>query len=377
MLKDLLARTRLYHPSYRGGLSNHTPMALIALDRIGAPPSRLEAFADMDLQKMEPAPQPGSGIDAGNWRERLGEEPAYADYLGFFQGEVARLKWRATLRTYLPALVPGLAAAAFHPMIRTAFGVIAEDEGEIAVGLAYWAANYLAFPQAQDETQAVDPWLLPAEDPLTLLGQLRQQNDFEFQSDPDNFIDDELAIAAGHPRFPGVANALGIDELTFGRLRQAAALLYLATDDFSALHGVTGLHAARVLADYMDDRRAFAGAAWQALLALYLALNRPELPGNETVAAATAADLPDWNEILPRAAASDDDHVVKLVFACLAETRAGGGRLYRLLAARKAGLAAAPAKPPAELSAEPASETAESTPVTESQSEAPAAAAGR
>jgi hypothetical protein len=345
MLKDLLAKTRLYHPSYGGGLCNHAPMALIALDRMGAPPPRLETFAETDLQGKEPAPQPGAAIDAANWRERLGEEDAYADYLGFFQREVARLNGRAALRAYLPTLAPGLAAAAFHPMIRTAFGVIAEDDGEIALGLAYWASRYLAFPQAQSEEAAVDPWLLPIEDPQVLLEQLRQQNDLEFQPDPDDLIDQELAMAAGHPRFPGIVNALKIDDLTLGRLRQAAALLYLASGDFNSLHGVTGLHAARVLSDYTDDRRAFAGSVWQALLALYLSLNRPELPSAEHVAGALAVALPDWNTLLPAAVASDDDHVIKLVFACLAETRAGGGRIYHLLAARKAGLVAAESVP--------------------------------
>jgi hypothetical protein len=139
-------------------------------------------------------------------------------------------------------------------------------------------------------------------------------------------------------------------------------MLYLSSGDFSSLHGVTGLHAARILSDYTADRRAFSNAVWQALLALYLSLNRPELPSAEALAAATAVDLPDWNTILPTAVASDDDHVIKLVFACLAETRAGGGRIYHLLAAQKAGLAAP---------------RAGEQPAIESQSEAPAVAAGR
>ena len=129
MLRDLLARARNTHPSYRGGLCNHLPMALIALERMGATPARLESFAADYLKAMEPAPEPGEAIDAGNWLARLGEETAYADYLGFFRREVERLNARAALRAYLPELASGLAAAAFHPMIRTAFGVIAEDPG--------------------------------------------------------------------------------------------------------------------------------------------------------------------------------------------------------------------------------------------------------
>jgi hypothetical protein len=50
------------------------------------------------------------------------------------------------------------------------------------------------------------------------------------------------------------------------------------------------------------------------------------------------APLPDWNKILPAAVESDDEHTIKLVFTCLDEARAGHGRLYRLLAARKVGM---------------------------------------
>ncbi|HVO00755.1 MAG TPA: hypothetical protein VMT54_01070, partial [Candidatus Cybelea sp.] len=70
-------------------------------------------------------------------------------------------------------------------------------------------------------------------------------------------------------------------------------------------------------------------------------LDRPALPDAETLAEAAARDLPGWDTILPAAVANDDEHVIKLVYACLAETRAGGGKLYRYLAARKAGLLAA------------------------------------
>jgi hypothetical protein len=338
MLKPLLKRAREYHPEYGGGLCNHLPMALIALDRMGASPARVQRYATAYLQNMEPAPTPGSGIDAGDWQEWLGEQDAYADYLGFFRGEVERLKPRAALRAYLPKLSQGVAAAAFHPLIRTAYGVIGDDGEEIAVGLAYWASRHLALPKTAPESGDTVDVMATSDDPLQLLAALRQEGDLAFQANPDNLIDREFAEAASHPRFEALARALTVDELTFDRLRQAAALLYLATDDFSALHGVTGMHAARVLADFAEDPRDFAAQLWRALLALYLALDRPELPDAATVAKLMAAPLPDWNKILPAAVESDDEHTIKLVFTCLAETRAGYGRLYRVLAARKVGL---------------------------------------
>jgi hypothetical protein len=336
LLKGWLAKARHYHPSYGGGLSNHCPMTLIALERMGATPQRVESFALAYLKRLEPAPLPGEAIDAENWRVRLGEESAYGDYLGFFRREVGRLNARAALRAYLPELAPGLGAAAFHPVIRTAFGVIADDPEEIAVGLAYWASRYLALPERQDM-----PAELPfasSDDPLQILKKTRTWPGLAFEPDGDALIDREMLRAADPTLFPLLAAALQIDDLTLDRLRQTAGLLFLGANDFNSLHAVTGLHAARVLSDFAIDRRPFAREVWRALLALYLSLDRPELPTPARAAELTAEELPDWNAILSAAVGDDDEHVIKLVFSCLEESRAGGGRLYRYLAARKVGL---------------------------------------
>jgi hypothetical protein len=355
LLKNLLAKARHYHPSYGGGLCNHCPMTLIALDRMGAAPKRVQSYATAYLREMDPAPPHGEAIDAGNWRERLGDAAAYGDYLGFFRREVGRLNARAALRAYLPELAPGLGAAAFHPVIRTAYGVIAEDPEEVAVGLAYWASRYLALPECADMPAEL-PFIL-SDDPLQILKKTRTWPGLGFEPDPEALIDREMLRAANPTLFPLFAAALQVDELTLDRLRQAAALMFLGVNDFNSLHAVTGLHAARVLNDFAADRRAFAREVWRAVLALYLSLDRPELPTPAAAAALTADELPDWNAILPAAVADDDEHVIKLVFSCFAESRAGGGRLYRYLAARKAGLSGAVA--------------------TESRSSAPGAAAGR
>ena len=251
---------------------------------------------------------------------------------------------RAALRAYLPVLAPGLGAAAFHPAIRTAYGVIAEDSEEIAVGLAYWASRYLALPERADMPAELP--FVPSDDPLQILKKTRTWPGLDFKPDADALIDREMLKAADPTLFPLLAAALQVDDLTLDRLRQTAALLFLGVNDFNSLHAVTGLHAARVLSDFAIDRRAFSREVWRALLALYLSLDRPELPTPAIAAELTAEDLPDWNTILPAAAADDDEHMIKLVFSCLEESRSGGGRLYRFLAARKAGLLGAAAVEP-------------------------------
>ena len=336
LLKNLLAKARNYHPSYQGGLSNHCSMTLIALERMGATPERIKSYALAYLKRMEPAPAPGEAIDSQNWQQRLGDESAYGDYLGFFRREVGRLNARATLRSYLPALAPGLGAAAFHPLIRTAYGVIDDDAEEIAVGLAYWASRYLALPERADMPSELP--FASSDDPLEILKKTRTWPGLEFEPDADALIDREMLKAADTTLFPLIAAALEVDDLTLDRLRQAAALMFLGADDFNSLHAVTGMHAARILSDFAVDRRGFAREVWRALLSLYLSLDRPDVPSPAAAAELTTETLPDWNAILPAAVASEDEHVIKLVFSCLAESRNGGGRLYRYLAARKVGL---------------------------------------
>src|SRR3954467_5940101 len=190
LLKNLLAKARHYHPSYRGGLSNHCSMTLIAPERTGATPQRVQSHRPAPPRKKELAPPAGEAIDAANWRQRLGDESAYCDYLGFFRREVARLNARATLRAYVPELAPGLGAAAFHPLIRTAFGVIADEPEEIAVGLAYWASRFLALPERHDMPAELP--FVPSDDPLLILKKTRSWPGLDFTPDGDALIDREM-----------------------------------------------------------------------------------------------------------------------------------------------------------------------------------------
>ncbi len=133
-----------------------------------------------------------------------------------------------------------------------------------------------------------------SDDPLQILKKTRTWPGLDFVPDADALIDREMVRAADPTLFPLIAAALQIDDLTLDRLRQAAALLFLGADDFNSLHAVTALHAARVLSDFATDRRAFSREVWRALLALYLSLDRPEVPTPARAAELTTQDLPDW-----------------------------------------------------------------------------------
>ena len=65
----------------------------------------------------------------------------------------------------------------------------------------------------------------PSDDPLELLKKTRAWPGLEFEADPDALIDQAMLKAADPALFPLVAAALEVDDLTLGRLRQAAAQL--------------------------------------------------------------------------------------------------------------------------------------------------------
>ena len=121
VLHDLLDDSQTHAPEFNGGLTTHLPMALHALHGLGASDARLRAFAARHADHPRDAPPEFLALRAHHLAalERDGED--------------------AVLRNVLPALLPGVAAGAFHGLIRTAHAVEAGHRGELASGLAYWA----------------------------------------------------------------------------------------------------------------------------------------------------------------------------------------------------------------------------------------------
>src|SRR5262249_8441821 len=77
-----------------------------------------------------------------------------ADWTAYFRREVTEQPWREALATWWPRLLPGVAAAATHGVIRVGHAVRALREdgedadhvAELAHGLAYWAAPWQPVP---------------------------------------------------------------------------------------------------------------------------------------------------------------------------------------------------------------------------------------
>lgn len=322
-LSELLARQGLYHPEYRGGLCNHLPMALVALARMGAPADRLRLYARLYERRLEPAPEGGKILPQECWPQNLGRRRRYADFLATFQRAATERGLPQLLRDALPLLMPGCAAAAFHPLIRLGYALEAEAQQEVAIALAYWAARHLSL----GGTSGTEARPLSG-DPEMLLSRLADDPTFNHRPDADSLIDAEMKRATV-PEFAPVIDWLEIGPDSIRLLARAALRLYAATGDFTALHMLTGMQAVRLVLPYCEDRSAALRWIWQALAAAYLSIGKPPVPVHHSPGATNA---PGWPEILNWTLEADDEHVIKLVYSCWVEDRAYADSLYRTVA---------------------------------------------
>ena len=333
VLAQLLTESQSYDPEYGGGLCNHLPMALTALDQMGATPAQLNDYRRTHVSWLERLPERAAAPDRA-WPFRKADRAGFVDLQADFRQRIARQGWEPVLRAALPDLAPGLSAAAFHGLIRTAMGVTSRHDGEIAAGLAYWAAHWqrlgvrLGAP-AENE---------PSADPLALLERVRTDPRFAF--DPKaapGLIDDAMLAVGGLSGFGEVIDWLDIERCSITDIARAGAALYGATGDFTALHAVTATQAVTVLLPYVRSKTGLLPWLWQGLAAAYIAIGRPALPDADTLAAWRVAETPAWPELMNSALAQDDEHAVKLCYSALSLGRITGDRLFRWLAAREVG----------------------------------------
>jgi Questin oxidase-like len=136
-------------------LTNHGPMAAEVLVRRGRR-DELGGWVDRYARRLDDLPRPSDPIRADGWADALGDMRRIGDWTEFFTREVAERPWRDVLVTWWPRLLPGIVAGTTHGVIRTGHAVRALSAAaagaaaaaELAHGLAFWAARYLAVPGA-------------------------------------------------------------------------------------------------------------------------------------------------------------------------------------------------------------------------------------
>ncbi len=242
---------------------NHGPMACEALAALGHE-EELDGWSRHFASMLAEGAQPVVPTWDRNfaWEDAVGDHRRLPEWMGYFEREIGEEGWAPVVEVWVPRLAPGLVAALFHGVIRTAHAVRAIDgadtparRAELARALGNWASWY-------------------------------------HRGQP---VGDVAAVEDAHV---GVV-AAAID----------GARCYAVAPTIFNLHGVTGAMAVDLLVDHIAPGD---GAAVLAHLradhgALYAGIDRPPDRGRAA---------PWEDDAVAAAVASRDAHQVKLVEAC-------------------------------------------------------------
>ncbi|MGX9966874.1 questin oxidase family protein [Roseomonas sp. F4] len=334
---DALTEARGLSAEYGGAFANHTPMVLWAQRQLGGGEAAARRFLSNYIQELKLGPMaPADGeIRREDWTARLGDRRAEAAYRAFFLAELERLgDARALQRLYLPRLLPGIAASALHALMRLAYATLSEEEAEVATALGYWATTYLPLGEGISAAPITDR-------PAGVLLEVGAQPALKAMEFDDGLLWHAMRRTAAMPEFAAVHDWLAVGPDTIPKMAKDSLLLFAGTLDFCALHALTGTHWLRLILPVLDpaDQQRAIRFFWQAIASVYPKMGCP-LPLDEAAAEALRRlPVPDWPEITAAACASDDEHDVSLTYSALCEEAHWGDRLYRVLAARRLGLA--------------------------------------
>ncbi len=311
-------------------LTNHLPMALVAKANLGADDDELRRFATIYARRNVPLAAVQHELTRANWTSAIGDRGASGDLRDYFVRAVNDAGIDETLTAHLPSLLPGISGAAFHGAIRLAYALEVQSPSRVAAGLGYLAE--VAAPLGP-----VTPSDAKSDDPVELMVNFSSSHRWMSPGEDQN-IGKRMHSVAHQASFQSLASSLQLDEHTGQKLAEAALLLYTSTDDFTALHGVTGMAAISSLRQWIDDPSLVDLFSFQALAAAYLTIDAPPLWSRDRLDSFVASNDTTRADVMLVGATNNDEHVSKLIYTSHRNWDATGDPLYLAVAARKAGL---------------------------------------
>jgi hypothetical protein len=307
-LEEALQRLHISGPERLGRLTNHAPMVVESLAAHGHADA-VHRWLDRYAPKLEDFPAPFETVTDANWRAALGDPRRAADWIAHFTRLLQERPWREVLAEWWPRLLPGLYGGSTHPVIRVGHAVRSLELGEtgprrteLAHGLGYWAARH--HPVSGIETT---PGAAGAARSLDLV-------------EPVHEADDGFpARLAAVRRLPRWADDVTDPDLARERLTELvrAATHRYAThghgEETMLVHAATAPNAVLRTLDSLP-RELWAPslhAAWTASAAV-TAMYAPDAPVDYVPPARLTAE-----EVLERALAHGDEHVIKLTDTAL------------------------------------------------------------
>ncbi|WP_405726266.1 questin oxidase family protein [Streptomyces sp. NBC_00028] len=307
-LEEALDRLHAAGPEFDGWLTNHAPMVVEAMAAHGQE-GAVHRWVDLYRDRLEDFPDRAEPVTETNWAEALGDPRRIADWIDFYSRTLAEHPWRDVLATWWPRLLSGMYGGATHTIIRVGHAVRALEAEEnaprlteFAHALGYWAARHqpvtgvATLPGAPTAAQALDA--VPAIAPGTVGFRNRLAAVRQLPLWADDVSDPDTARA----RLTELVHAATHRYATHGH-GEPTMLVHAATAPNAVLRSLDSL-----------PRELWAPslhAAWTASAAV-TAMYAPVEPVLYTPPARLTAQ-----EVLERALAHGDEHVIKLTDTAL------------------------------------------------------------
>lgn len=302
-----------------GGISNHLPMCLFALRKLGADDKRLQSFYSAYVDILVPRKNV-SGFQPEKWQTFIGRNSFNKEFHDFFLSEIESMGINQCLLKYLPHLLPGIGGAAFHPLIRLSYSLELGHKDEIAEALASWCMGYVNFSTANSN-------------------QLRSSNSSEeilqFFSKSNLFTSEKYQAPSVVARMKAVAHDETFwkvfktpRDFHLDKMANCAIRIFLSKPTFTGLHLVTACHAARILIKKLGTIGGLLENLWLPFCIAYVTFGAPEIHEN------IECDSLEWGDLFEKALNSDDDHWCKFVYTCSEENKSYGTDRYQMAATK-------------------------------------------
>lgn len=300
-------------PEYGNGLTNHLPMALEALHSMQASNQQLERFYNHSIAKLELIDNTSSTASLKDWQavcSLKGQYSHFTELRQYFSDQIGNNPQHPAIANYVQKLAPAISCAAFHPIIRLAHALQANNAEEVASALAYWVYAYteLAWP---DNSSYSDCSL------KVTVEQLLTEHSWPEGRLGNGLVTDDMKNVSLQPNFDHLTFRPKVHRVQFSEMESSILSLYLATNDFTVLHGVTGTYAVRVVMEQCSYNEDLVLYLWQGLVCAYLSKGMTQQHIQDTLTALTNFTCYTREQIRKLACESLNDHSIKLAAVCL------------------------------------------------------------
>lgn len=311
-LFTLLAANRRIALSCKG-TTNHCPMALVALAEMGADGARLaQFFAYWEQKYALPAADTVTPVAREHWQSELGGNN-FTGLQQCFIDWIDEAGIDPVLQAVLQTIPFAPSSGAFHALIRLAYGLSSQYIPEIAAGLAYLVVNNLALPALPEAAACV----AHPDMALAILSQAMAGSQY-----PGPSIVGRLRAVAADARFAPALRQVPLTPDFLAQLAQIAIAAYWQTNNFTVLHMVTSMHAARLVLARLPGKwhPRLLSELWLAVCAAYVSVGAPALTAPQSLIEKLNPDQrggeQEWASLLARAILSNNDHVIKMTYSC-------------------------------------------------------------